>query len=773
MIQWFKDLLRLKSKDKPVTANASEHEAIAVNGEHALEKGDLFVADSPIVDPALDRFMRWPFAQRVAQTIASRRDPSSIVIGIYGAWGEGKTTVLNFIEKELRESPHVVCVRFNPWRFGDEVHLLRNFFQTLADALGKSISSGKEEIGKWLQEYGGGLVPPITIDGVQVSPGESLKEIGRSLSSVKLDERRNRIEKVLKDEGKRVVVLMDDLDRLDKTEIQAVFKLVKLSADFAYTAYVLAFDDKMVAAALEEIYTSRNKEAGQSFLEKIVQVPLHLPRADELSLRKFCFEGVDEALSEAKIQLTEEQIKAFPQHFFDGLEIRLHTPRMAKRYCNALLFSLPILKGEVNPMDLMLIEGIRILYPKLYDVLRDNSDIFLGSLFDASVDGEQAKELSLQVINNGLEALTNNERKAAKNLLKVLFPRVRGVLGSTWYGHEWEDTWAKEQRVASKQYFTRFFSYTVPEGDISDQELESFLGRIENESISNIASEIQKLVGDRSAETFISKLRKREKKLSIEISRNLALAIAKIGNSFSHPDILFSSTTAFSQAGILVSNLVKNIAKGEDRFNIAKRIALHGQPISFAHECFRWMYSTEEEKEQDRTFSVEEENKLGNIIAKRIKELSQEKQPIYIHFPKDAPILLYAWSHWRSREETNQYLAGTVDEDSHNVLEFLKCHIPIQYGMESGISNKGDFRRDEYEAITRVVDANLIYNALHKIYGSDLDSPKYRDNGDRPFDEQVAHQFSEIYHHVKTEEQKVVEEKKEHETNRTEDGECS
>ena len=58
-----------------------------------------YYADNSISDPKLDKFKRWSFAQRVAETIALRHDPTSIVIGIYGVWGEGKSTVLNFIEK--------------------------------------------------------------------------------------------------------------------------------------------------------------------------------------------------------------------------------------------------------------------------------------------------------------------------------------------------------------------------------------------------------------------------------------------------------------------------------------------------------------------------------------------------------------------------------------------------------------------------------------------------------------------------------------------------
>lgn len=84
-----------------------------------------YLADTPLDASGEDRFQRWPFARRVARVIAQRSDPESIVIGVNEAWDEGKTTVLNFISEEIAEHEHVVCFRFNPWRFPDEARLIR------------------------------------------------------------------------------------------------------------------------------------------------------------------------------------------------------------------------------------------------------------------------------------------------------------------------------------------------------------------------------------------------------------------------------------------------------------------------------------------------------------------------------------------------------------------------------------------------------------------------------------------------------------------------
>ncbi len=234
-----------------------------------------YTPDAALEDPNQDRFRRWPFARRIAETIAERTDSGSLVVGIYGPWGEGKTTVLNFIARRLADFDRVVCVKFNPWLYPSQDQLLGTFFQTLADTLGRKLTTRREEIGNTLKKYGGVLAPvSLGLPGISASPGQAAQQVGSLLSSVDLDEQRQRIEKILEEEERRIVVLMDDLDRLDKTEIQTVFKLVKVAADFKYTAYVLAFDDKMVSSALAERYVDSPK-SGASFLEKIVQVPLN------------------------------------------------------------------------------------------------------------------------------------------------------------------------------------------------------------------------------------------------------------------------------------------------------------------------------------------------------------------------------------------------------------------------------------------------------------------------------------------------------------------
>src|SRR5579862_7526842 len=51
-----------------------------------------YADDAPITSPDEDRFSRAPFAERIAHVFATRRDSASLVVGIYGPWGDGKSS---------------------------------------------------------------------------------------------------------------------------------------------------------------------------------------------------------------------------------------------------------------------------------------------------------------------------------------------------------------------------------------------------------------------------------------------------------------------------------------------------------------------------------------------------------------------------------------------------------------------------------------------------------------------------------------------------------
>ncbi len=742
---------RSRHRDTDSSADTASASASSPSEGQSEQPQANYSSDQPISSKAEDRFNRWPFAERTAKTLAACRDPSSLVIGIYGVWGDGKTSTLRLMQEALKEHANIVCVGFNPWHFASEDQLLRGFFATLAEALGKSLPTKKEEIGKVLGRYGSILsLASVTVGGVvQVDPGAMAKGLGEALSTVTLDDLRQRLEAFLREGGKRVVVFIDDIDRLDRTDVQAMFKLVKLSASFDYTSYVLAFDDEMVAAALGEKYGQGDVAAGRNFIEKIVQVPLHLPPADELPLRKLTFEGVDGALQLSAITLSQEQVDAFVRHFIDGIEPRLNTPRQAKLYTNALAFALPILKGEVHPVDHMLIEGIRIFYPKLYANIRDNPEYFLK---DGGGNGQAQvafRQRAKTLIDEGLAGLGVDKDIVRRRLLEVLFPRLQGVFGNVRWGHEWDARWNREQRISSEDYFKRYFSYSVPPGDVSDLKITTFIDSAKTMNDEGLNRALREFSDMGGMPQLILKLRRREEQVDRSACAKLALAVARNGDLLPRqPAMLFSDRTTM-QAGILIAHLVKQSASDADaRAGLGRRVISEAEPLSFAFECLRWLRKGERESDAERIVTEAVDQELRSLLATRVRE-SATTEPPYKRFGQDAPSLLWAWNQYGTQGEVGNYLRGRLTMHEEEVDELLDVYVGTALGLESGLSHRSDFDRGNYDTLAKLVDPEFILERLKARYGAELDNPEYYHGDEVPFRRRVAHQFAYIHKKIK------------------------
>jgi hypothetical protein len=139
--------------------------------------------DYPIEDITQDKFQRGNFSKGIARIITSNSSEKSTVLGIYGEWGSGKTSVLKLISSELSKNNDVIQIFFNPWRFHDEKELLLSFFFTMADSLDKSIKTKTEKVGDLIKDYSG-FLKPLSWFVPDISNPENVDWLGNKLEYI-------------------------------------------------------------------------------------------------------------------------------------------------------------------------------------------------------------------------------------------------------------------------------------------------------------------------------------------------------------------------------------------------------------------------------------------------------------------------------------------------------------------------------------------------------------------------------------------------------------
>ncbi|MBK8624619.1 MAG: AAA family ATPase [Saprospiraceae bacterium] len=242
------------------------------------------ISDDPIEsDEENDRFARKDYAKSIVSEIRKTVNKRAFNIAVTGAWGSGKTSFLNLIKGEMdREvddkKVKFITVNYNPWDFKEDKIIGLDLLKTISHELANE---------KELQEKFKGLM--VSLQGVDENPWyKVIPNLLIGFSTEKsINEYREEIGKALKDQNKKLVIFLDDLDRLDGDEILEVFKTIRNSFDIANTFFILGFDIDYVADQIEgkvkgKIATDRAVE----YLDKIFQMRLFMPSNSDYSYYK-------------------------------------------------------------------------------------------------------------------------------------------------------------------------------------------------------------------------------------------------------------------------------------------------------------------------------------------------------------------------------------------------------------------------------------------------------------------------------------------------------
>ncbi len=429
-------------------------------------------ADRPSANPQDDLFGHAPFAENLANSICRYQGNDGLVLALYGPWGSGKSTVLSYVRHYLELCPEAeqpVIVTFNPWWFSGQENLARAFLGQLQAVL--PVKSDKfKKLGVLLGDFSEGVGGLIDLSGMTGGAGSKIGKLIGMVSKRKpkdVPALKSEISKILRDAGKRILIVIDDIDRLTPEEIRQLFTVIKALADFPNVVYLLAFDREVAARAIEQ----QSGMPGERYLEKIIQVPFELPPVDRVALRAALFKRLDEVLGDTSDGLFDQSY--WTNAFHDGIDPLIQVPRDVIRFTNTLSVTYPAVRGEVNPVDFIALEAFRVFLPSLYDVIRTNQDKFSGHSGDKRYEGDQKTRAAFH--EKWEQALPEQLRSSTKALLERIFPKT----GQTGYGVDWLAQWRRGLRACHPDVFPIYFRMTVPPGAVRRSEMLTLLNLAE------------------------------------------------------------------------------------------------------------------------------------------------------------------------------------------------------------------------------------------------------------------------------------------------------
>lgn len=415
-----------------------------------------------------DPLLRRAYAARAADLIRSSHSfDSSVVFGLSGPWGSGKTSMVNMIVEQLGENDSAWAVaRFTPWATTDITGLITEFYSSLTHVLprrrGKDVKTALANLTRvaapaatLIPFAGGGAAEALRASSEWLAKTPPWNDAFKSACEQ------------LKKLGIPILVVVDDIDRLHADELTTLLKVVRLLGRLPGVQYLLAYDDDTILRSLRaSLLLGEHDGSAERFMEKIVQYPLIVPpllRHQQIDLLRA---GIlrDGRFEEGSLALDRLD------GLMDCFVALLQTPRAIDRYFAQIRHHLPLLPAEeIDDGDVMLLTLLRVRFPEIFNSLPElRYELTHGHRNELDLSGDTTDLGTTMVRYNSaplIELAPKHQQDAVRNVVLSLFPKLDDGKGSTLQPSIPPTT---SRGIGTEEYFDRYFAMVIPENDVSD-----------------------------------------------------------------------------------------------------------------------------------------------------------------------------------------------------------------------------------------------------------------------------------------------------------------
>ena len=359
--------------------------------------------DKPVASITDDLFNVEVYVNALCSFIRSCETP--MTISIQGDWGSGKTSMMNMMKANLQGA--VWPVWFNTWQFS-QFDMGNSLAFSMMDVILKGLDCEvdvRKKIINGLIGFGKRVVRNVSdytlggeITGVisnSLDGGVTETDFASEIAELKSKFEEAVKSKLQKEHRDRVVIFVDDLDRLQPAKAVELLEVLKLFLDCEQCVYVLAVDYEVVTSGIRQKFGDDvSAEKGRSFFDKIIQLPFKMPVAS-YDIHKY----VKDMMHRINVSTDDREVELF----FNLIQTSVGcNPRSMKRLFNTYELLDIVTESTVRDIDdavrkrvLFAIICMQMSYEKLYlyfTSTRIDEDSFAG-LIDESTAESSIREI--------------------------------------------------------------------------------------------------------------------------------------------------------------------------------------------------------------------------------------------------------------------------------------------------------------------------------------------------------------------------------------------
>lgn len=652
----------------------------------------MFDADLPIVTNEQDRLGRITFAKYLARCILDHKNSESLVLGLYGGWGVGKTSIINLMMQELRyassnmfDDERPILLNFSPWNYTGHDQIIYHFFRHLSSEIRQAdYFEDSKDIIHFLELYDSFFTNRPVPESLRPKHNFLTRLFRRKLiteeskgweSGQDLVQVKTKLNELLINQRHKIIVVIDNINRLEKKEMKQIFQIAKSIGNLSNTVYLLSMDKKIVVETLGT--------EGTEFLEKIVQLPFEVPPISQQDLELIFIDRLKTLVKEVPEGAWNEPYWA--DLYYTTIKYLFNTVRDITRYINTVSFSYIHVKDVVNPVDFFAITALEVFEPRVYEGIRENKDLFTD-LMDHVFEPDTTKIAEDKLRCD--EILERAKKISYDHLLKFLihlFPRLLKLYEVEIPFYHSEEIARKNLRICSPDVFDIYFRMSMSQGLIPESEFNAILSMVNDEQ--GFALSLLRLNHDDKIPKFLDLLDTTGvTKIYSEYIGNVINALMDSADLFPEGESTPVSFNTQMRIHRIFHQLLRRFDDTETRFNLF-RDAINKATNSIyiiVHELE--LQSLEHIETEDtflplefRDFSSDQLTELKKLAVNKI--LSWVQSGRLIEHPKLIPIL-YGWKSWGDDIECRRYVAE-VTKDDKGLIYFLCAALkgPIDESM--------------------------------------------------------------------------------------------
>ena len=560
-----------------------------------------------------DLLERGNIINKLYEVVTKCYNGEKFVLSLQGEWGSGKTTIINNFKKLIKDDANIIIIDdFDPWSYEDEQAMFKGMFDSIMKKIGINFSI--RDISNFLNFY---------IDAIfNNSKYENKYKIAKKyyLDIDKSNKLKLIINTYLKNNNKKILFIIDNIERADKDNINLLFKLVNNIFNFDNVIYLLSFDDNRMKEIFNNDFNSNYK-----YLKKIIQLEVKVPKIDENVMKDVVGRCIKNLMKLYEINFNEKD----NEKTIELLAQKIKDLRELKIYLNSVISFNKLLNNNLNIQDTMLLELIKSQNVELYEEIWRNRKYFISE--DTTIFGKSynydTREFNKKAKDYFDKLFILQTNKEYKEILAFMFPYVENYLNDRevrtentqyFYGKEDYQTNLKNKRIFNARYFELYFSQCNNEFTIINKIIEEFIKTINNEKdieiINNAFSEVINLYTNWGQKFTFETLQ-----LYLNEVKPKYLLLKIINKHLKEYDdtVIFFGLSALRRIHIIMAELITVISRAEfDEFT--KKIEKDYSKMWNIKEIIYWIENEKNNFKEENKYRKDRLNSILTTMAENV-----------------------------------------------------------------------------------------------------------------------------------------------------------